>query len=155
MFIGHYAPALLLKSRVPAVPLWSLFIAVEALDYLWSGFILAVLEHMRLEPLKNPTNGLDLYDMPYSHSLLATLAWSLLGFGVTAYWQRGRPGQWKSALAIALAVASHFIGDLVVHVKDLRVGRRGAAGGCWAARCRCCAWCASSFPRRPRTCSWP
>jgi hypothetical protein len=119
MLIGHYAPALLLKTRTPRLPLWALFIGVEVLDYLWSGFVLTGVEHMRFSPGINASNGLDLYDMPYSHSLVATLGWSLLAFGVVAFWQRAQPGRWGSATAMALAVSSHFALDLVVHVNDL------------------------------------
>ena len=117
MLIGHYAPALLLKARTPKLPLWVLFVGVEVLDYLWSGFVLTGVEHMRFAPGINASNGLDLYDMPWSHSLVATLGWSLLAGGVVFAWLRDR---W-SAVAMALAVASHFALDLVVHVKDLPV----------------------------------
>ena len=119
MFIGHYAPALLLKTRTPHLPLWALCVGVEVLDYLWSGFVLTGLEHMRFTPGINASNGLDLYDMPLSHSLAATLGWSLLTFAVVAVWQRGKPQQWWSATAMGLAVSSHFVLDLVVHVRDL------------------------------------
>jgi hypothetical protein len=115
MLIGHYAPALLLKTRAPKVPLWSLFIAVEVLDYLWSLFILFGLEHMRFAPESNPSNGLELFDMPYSHSLAATVVWSLVGFTIAFALRR----DWKLALAIALGVASHFVCDWVVHIRDL------------------------------------
>ena len=119
MLIGHYAPALLLKTRTPKLPLWALFIGVEVLDYLWSAFILTGVERMRIVPGINESNALDLYDMPWSHSLVATLGWSLLAFGVVAFWRRAQRDRWGSATAIALAVASHYVLDLVVHVNDL------------------------------------
>ena len=119
MFIGHYAPALLLKTRRPSLPLWVLFIGVEVLDYLWSAFILSGVERMRIVPGINESNALDLYDMPWSHSLVATLGWSLLAFTVVAFWRRAQSDRWLAAGAIALAVASHYLLDLVVHVNDL------------------------------------
>lgn len=119
MLIGHYAPALLLKARTPKLPLWVLFVGVEVLDYLWSGFVLTGVEHMRFAPGINASNGLDLYDMPLTHSLAATLGWSALTFAVVAFWQGGKPQRWWSATAMALAVSSHFVLDLVVHVRDL------------------------------------
>jgi hypothetical protein len=126
MLIGHYAPALLLKTRTPKLPLWALFIAVEVLDYLWSAFVLTGLERMRFIPGFNASNGLDLYDMPYSHSLVATFGWSLLAFGVTVFWLRRQPGRWGYGLAIAVGVASHFLLDLVVHVRDLPLAGTGS-----------------------------
>lgn len=119
MFIGHYAPALLLKTSAPKLPLWSLFIAVEVLDYLWSVFVLLGIEHMRITPGFTQSNAFDLYDMPYTHSLVATLGWSLLAFAVTVAWQRRAPDRLWSGFIIALAVASHFLLDLPVHVRDL------------------------------------
>ena len=121
MFIGHYAPALLLKTSAPRLPLWSLFVAVEVLDYLWSAFVLLGIEHMRITPGFTQSNAFDLYDMPYTHSLVATIGWSLLAFGLTVLWQRREPGRLWSGFVIALAVASHFLLDLPVpvHVRDL------------------------------------
>lgn len=119
MLIGHYAPALLLKTRSPRVPLWVLFLAVEGLDYLWSFFVLAGLEHLRIVPGANASNGLELYDMPLSHSLAAATVWSLLGGATAAFAWRKRGGAARAGLAVGLAVASHYALDLVVHVRDL------------------------------------
>ena len=121
MLIGHYAPALLLKTRAPKLPLWVLFIGVEVLDYLWSVFVLTGVERMRVTPGINASNGLDLYDMPWSHSLVATVGWSLLVGAVIFWWRR----EWGSAVAMALAVASHFALDLLVHVNDLPLAGAG------------------------------
>lgn len=137
MLIGHYAPALLLKRARPDVPLWALFVAVETLDFLWSGFVLAGLEHVRIVPGMNASNALDLYDMPLSHSLVAAVAWGLVGAAVGALAWRGRPGVWGVAGAFALAVVSHFALDLVVHVRDLPLAGAGSAKlgfGLWNSR---------------------
>ncbi len=137
MLIGHYAPALLLKRARPDVPLWALFVAVETLDFLWSGFVLAGLEHVRIVPGMNASNALDLYDMPLSHSLVAAVAWGLVGAAVGALAWRGRPGVWGVAGVFALAVVSHFALDLVVHVRDLPLAGAGSAKlgfGLWNSR---------------------
>jgi len=42
-------------------------------------FALAGIAHMRIDPSLS-SNPLDLYDMPYTHSLLGTLAWAALVF---------------------------------------------------------------------------
>ena len=78
MFIGHYAPAAAIKSVAPKVPLWHLFVAVQFLDYLWAGFILAGIEHARVAPGFLAASHLDLYDMPYTHSLAGAALWSVL-----------------------------------------------------------------------------
>jgi hypothetical protein len=115
MLIGHYAPAFVLARTRPAPPLWVLFLAVEAVDILWSVLVLAGVERVRVVPGFSASNALDLYYMPYSHSLAATIAWALLA--ALAWWlaTRSRP----AAVVIGVAVASHFVGDLIVHLPDL------------------------------------
>ncbi|HEY2366754.1 MAG TPA: hypothetical protein VGH87_10220, partial [Polyangiaceae bacterium] len=57
------------------------------------------------------------YDMPYSHSVGATLVWATV---FAAGWRLYRgPRATSEAWVIFLAVASHFVGDLIVHVHDL------------------------------------
>ena len=70
MLIGHYAPALVLHRVRPSIPLWVLFLATQALDVLWGLFVLTGVEHVRMVPGFTESNSLDLYDMPYSHSVV-------------------------------------------------------------------------------------
>jgi len=120
MFIGHYAPALVLHRARPSVPLWVLFVAAQGVDVIWGVFVLTGVEHARMVPGFTSSNSLDLYDMPYSHGLLATVVWSV---GLALLWRAFRPSQRRAgeALVVGLAVASHFVLDLVVHVPDLPV----------------------------------
>lgn len=120
MLIGHYAPALVLQRVRPGVKLWQLFLATQFVDVLWSLFILGGVEHVRVVPGFTASNALDLWDMPYSHSLAATLAWGAVAFVVWRSRARG-PGRDRDALILALAVVSHFAMDLLVHVHDLPV----------------------------------
>jgi hypothetical protein len=120
MLIGHYAPALVLHRIRPSIPLWALFVAVQAADVLWGGFILTGVEHARMVPGFTESNPLDLYDMPYSHGLLASVAWSVW-FALLWRALRPSPHYRSEALIIGLAVASHFVLDLLVHVPDLPV----------------------------------
>jgi membrane-bound metal-dependent hydrolase YbcI (DUF457 family) len=129
MLIGHYAPALVLQRIRPSIPLWALFVAAQAVDVLWGVFVLTGVEHARMVPGFTESNPLDLYDMPYSHGLLMTLVWSV---GLALLWRAFRPPQQRrgEALILGLAVASHFVLDLVVHVPDLPVlGTHGAKWG--------------------------
>ncbi len=120
MLIGHYAPALVLHRARPSIPLWALFVAAQAVDVLWGVFVLTGVEHVRMTPGFTESNPLDLYDMPFSHSLVAAVVWSV---GFALLWRAFRSAkEWRGeALIIALAVASHFVLDLVVHVRDLPI----------------------------------
>lgn len=118
MFIGHYAPAAAFKPLTPSVPLWHYFVAVQFLDYLWSVFILAGIENARITPGFLEASDLDLYFMPYSHSLAAAVFWSLAGavfYRAAINRSAGRSG----SILIGVAIFSHWLADLLVHAKDL------------------------------------
>src|SRR4026208_560074 len=80
MFVVHCGVSFAAKRVVPAVSLATLFIAVQLLDVGWSVFVLLGIEKARIVPGSTATNPLDLYYMPYTHSLVAALAWSALAF---------------------------------------------------------------------------
>jgi membrane-bound metal-dependent hydrolase YbcI (DUF457 family) len=56
--------------------------------------------------------------MPYTHSLIAAVAWSGLALAACKALP-GRKGSTKAALVLAGAVFSHWVLDLVVHRPDL------------------------------------
>jgi len=118
MFVGHYAPAAALKPLSPKVPLWHLFIAVQFLDYLWAAFILTGIEKARVAPGFLAASDLDLYFMPYTHSLAAALLWAFLGAALYRKVLNRRAGMAGAAL-IFIAIFSHWIADLLVHAPDL------------------------------------
>ncbi len=120
MLIGHYAPALALHRIRPSVKLWQLFVATQFVDILWAFLVLAGIEHVRVVPGFTDSNDLDLWHMPYTHSLAAALVWSALTFAVWRSLQRA-PGRTGDAVVLAVAVASHFVADLLMHVRDLPV----------------------------------
>ena len=78
MFVGHYSVAFAAKSEKNKIPLWVLFIAVQFLDYIWATLVLLGIEKLRV--IKGFTAGsmLDSYFHPYSHSLIAAIAWSCI-----------------------------------------------------------------------------
>src|SRR5262245_60757317 len=119
MLIGHYAPALVLKRATPAIPLWVLFVAVQFLDVLWGPFILLGVEHCRIVPGFTQSNALDLYDMPWSHSLALAAAWSLVCGALAAWLRPGWGPRARVFAVIFIAVLSHWITDWFVHVRDL------------------------------------
>lgn len=123
MVIGHYAPALGLKALAPRVPLWVLFLAVQLLDLVFMAFLLIGVEHIRIVPGFTASNDLDLVDIPWSHSLVASVAWSALAGAIAAALVPGARG--RAALAVAAAVFSHYVLDALVHVPDLTLAGPG------------------------------
>ena len=116
MFVGHYGVSFAVKSIDKHLPLWLLFIAVQFVDVLWAIFILTGIEKVRISPGITATNPLDLYYMPYTHSLLAALIWSGVAFVGYKFFRRNRG---YAAFLLAAAVFSHWVLDLVVHRPDL------------------------------------
>ncbi len=49
---------------------------------MWSIFVLLGIEKVRIVPGITASNALDLYYMPYTHSLLGVLCWSALAYVV-------------------------------------------------------------------------
>ena len=117
MFVGHYSAAFALKASQPRVPLWALFLAVQGVDIGWALLVMAGIEKARVVPGFTAAFPVDLYYMPYTHSLVATVIWAAV-LGAAYYaWRRGHGA--AAALAVAAAVASHWFLDLLVHAPDL------------------------------------
>jgi len=117
MFVGHYGVSFAAKKAEPSIPLWVLFIAVQLLDVLWAPFVLLRIEKVRIVPGITASNPLDLYYMPYTHSLVAAIAWSVLAAAV--YSVAAPSGSKRAAAVISAAVFSHWVLDFVVHRPDL------------------------------------
>lgn len=127
MFIGHYAPALIAAAHPKAQRLGVLFIAAQAVDLAFFTFALVGIEHFRLTPQATVTNALDLYDLPYTHSLLGTLGFAAAWALATRLAGGSRTAGWIGAGV----VASHWLLDWLVHAPDLTIagiGRRHGLG---------------------------
>jgi hypothetical protein len=118
MFVGHYGVSFAARLVNRAIPLWVLCLAVQWLDVMWAPLVLLGIEKVRIVPGFTATNPLDLYYMPYTHSLIAALLWSVAGIAV--YHLLTGSG-WKTSLLIGVAIFSHWVLDFVVHVPDLPV----------------------------------
>ena len=116
MFVGHYGVSFAARSSAASVPLWVLFIAVQLLDVAWAPLVLLGVEKVRIVPGITASNPLDLYYMPYTHSLVAALLWSAGAFVV---YRLAMPEGNTAALVVAGAVFSHWVLDFVVHRPDL------------------------------------
>jgi hypothetical protein len=115
MFIGHYGPSFAAKRVDFALPLWMLFIAVQLLDVFWGIFVLLGIEKVRIVPGFTKTNALDLYYMPYTHSLPGVLVWAVVAGLAYVGLRKSRRG----GLLVGAAVFSHWPLDLIVHRPDL------------------------------------
>ena len=115
MFIGHFAPAMVAATHPRAPGLGTLFVAGQLLDFGFFGLALAGVENFRITPGITKMVPLDLYDMPYTHSLLGS-ALLAAGFALLIWLvTRNRTG----ALIGGGVVLSHWFLDLLVHAPDL------------------------------------
>jgi hypothetical protein len=92
MFVGHYGISYAAKPLAPRVPLWVWFIAVQWLDVVWSLLVLLGVEKVRIVPGFTEGSALDLYYMPYTHSLPGSLLLSLAFGAIAATFTRRVPG---------------------------------------------------------------
>ena len=121
MFVGHVGAGLAVKAAVPRLNLGALVAAA-----LFADLLLWTLVALGIEALGAPIHAggarFLTFTFPYSHGLVASalaalaagaLAWAVLGARV--------PRRTRLATAVAIAMASHFVLDLVVHIPDLPV----------------------------------
>jgi hypothetical protein len=120
MFVGHYGVAFAVETPRNKIPLWVLFVAVQLLDFLWAPFVLLGIEKVRFVPGITATNALDLYYMPYTHSLIGALFWSTVAFVIYKIGWRNVASN-SAALLVGFAVFSHWLLDLIVHRPDLPI----------------------------------
>lgn len=115
MFIGHWAPALAVAARNKALGVATLFIAGQLIDWAFFGLLLAGVEHMRFSPGISAMNPMDLYHMPWTHSLLGAAGFAAAFAALLWLFSRDR----LAALLGGAVVLSHWLLDLLVHVPDL------------------------------------
>jgi hypothetical protein len=118
MYIGHFAPALAAAAASPEAPrLGTLFVAAQLVDLAFFTFVILGVEHMRVVPGLTAMNPMDLYHMPFTHSLAATAVWAaLLG---AILWRRS--GARAAGAWAGMVVLSHWLLDLLVHRPDLTI----------------------------------
>jgi membrane-bound metal-dependent hydrolase YbcI (DUF457 family) len=103
MFIGHFGVGFGLKRMAPRTSLAALMAAVAWADILWTAFLLLGWERVRISVGDTKWAPLDLYDYPWSHSLLMMVVWG----AVLALAYRARRSDAAGAWAIAIGVVSH------------------------------------------------
>lgn len=115
MFIGHWAPALAVASRRRTPGLGTLFVAAQLVDWAFFALLLTGAERMRFTPGISAMNPMDLYHMPYTHSLLGSAVFAAGFAALVGIASRDR----MAAIVAGGVVLSHWFLDLVVHVPDL------------------------------------
>ena len=118
MFVGHYGVSLAVKGADRRIPLWVLFIATQWLDVIWGPLVAAEIENVRITEGFTKINALDLYYMPYTHSLPGAVGLSLILVGIY-FWLRKWRGWGGSAILVGVVSLSHWFVDLPMHVADL------------------------------------
>jgi len=117
MFLGHFAVAYAAKRVAPRTSLGTLFIAVQWADLLWPALVLLGIEHVAIAPGDTAATPLQFVSYPFTHSLLADLAWGLILGGLYYGVRRYRAG----AIVVGLGVLSHWVLDVIVHRADMPV----------------------------------
>ena len=115
--INHAATALVLKRRYPTVRMAFILLAVQAVELLWVALNVLGIEVTTTDDTVRSVQNIHLLHMPWSHSIATTLvfaivAWTLIRFAL------GKP---KTAIAVALGIASHLVLDLATHSPDIAV----------------------------------
>lgn len=115
MFVGHYSAAFAAAALPKAPKLGTLFIGAQLVDLAFFAFVPLGVEAMRVAPGISVMNPMDLYHLPYTHSLIGAGVWAI-GFALLL---RAMFKDWTAALIGGAVVLSHWFLDLLVHVPDL------------------------------------
>lgn len=116
MLAGHFGLAAIVKSREPQVPIWALMLSTQLLDV---GFVILYFLNIEgFKPLPNTSGGYGnlIINADYTHSLVGSLAISLVAM-IVAMIPWGR----RNGLIIGGMVFSHWILDLLVHHTDMPI----------------------------------
>lgn len=115
MFIGHFAPAMAAAAHKDAPSLPVLFVAAQLVDWAFFALLLTGHEAMRVTPGISVMNPMDLYHMPWTHSLAGSIAFAAaFGIAISLITKN------RAAAIIGFGVVlSHWFLDLLVHVPDL------------------------------------
>jgi hypothetical protein len=125
MFIGHFAVGFASKRVAPRTSVSLLITAALLADVLWPIFLLLGWEHVRIDSSATRFSPLDLYDFPWSHSLLALLTWATVFAFI--YWRTTKYSM--GAAMIWVAVLSHWVLDWITHRPDMPLYPGGSRFG--------------------------
>jgi membrane-bound metal-dependent hydrolase YbcI (DUF457 family) len=114
VFIGHAAVALAAKPLLPRINLALPLAAAFWIDMVWPVLLLAGVEQVRIDPGNTAFTPLDFVHYPWTHSLAAAVAWSVL-FAAVCYRMVGK----HASIILAPLVFSHWVLDVLTHRADM------------------------------------
>jgi hypothetical protein len=118
MFAGHVGAALVIGRLDRRVNVGAFVFAALLLDVVLWLFVLLGWETATIPPdFAHSHQGA--FEFPYSHGLVASLAWSLLCGATLAYVWATPPDRSRVAVLVGAAVFSHWVLDALVHVREL------------------------------------
>ncbi len=121
MFAGHIGAALAIGSAERRINVVVFIFAAVLLDFVLWLFVL-----LGWETVTIPTNFASTHQpefiFPYSHGLLASIAWSALaGAAAYSWYPRLEETKFRAAALVAAAVFSHWLLDALVHAPELPI----------------------------------
>jgi membrane-bound metal-dependent hydrolase YbcI (DUF457 family) len=121
MFLGHFAVALAASRREKDLRLGTSLLAAQWPDAVWPAFLLAGIERVSIVPGDTAFTPLRFDHYPWSHSLVAVMAWAALFAAAMLARKRSRAA---AALAFVLVI-SHWLLDVASHRPDVPLGPHG------------------------------
>jgi hypothetical protein len=115
--INHAATGLIIKKVFPGVPMALILASVQLIEILWVALNFLGVEKTTTEDRVQSVSDVHLAHMPYSHSVVSTLAlgtgaWVIAAFGFKEV---------DVGTAVALGICSHIVLDLVSHARDIAI----------------------------------
>ena len=117
MFIGHFAVGFATKRLAPQALLGWHIAAPLFLDVLFPIFVALGIESLSVEPGYTAVMPLNLHDIPWSHSLVMSVVWSVAFGG--AYFALRKDA--RAAAVLGAGVFSHFVLDVVTHRPEMQL----------------------------------
>lgn len=126
MFAGHIGAGLALARAERRVNVGVFIFAAVLIDFVLWLFVLLGWESVII-PANYAATHQPEFVFPYSHGLLAGIAWSALASTAAFYYYRRlEKTRLRAAALVAAAVFSHWLLDALVHVPELPVADAGS-----------------------------